>query len=150
MKRAIALYLKFIAVQVKSQLEYRISFFMDLASTFMLNFVYFLALALILERFGNIAGWTLGEIAFIAGLAEMGFGLMDLIFSGFDPDSFSQFVRMGKFDQLLLRPVAISLQVFGSKLLVRRVGRFLEGCVIFGIGISLAHIQWTVGKILYL
>ncbi len=150
MRRTVILYFKLIGIQIRSQLEYRVSFLMDVVSTFILNFSYFVALALILERFGTVAGWTLGDLAFLAGLAEMGFGLMDLVFSGFDPDGFSQFVRLGKFDQMLLRPVNISLQVFGSRFLVRRLGRFVEGCVIFGIGAGLAHIQWTLGKVLYL
>lgn len=150
MKQAITLYLKFIIIQVRSQMEYRVSFLMELLSTAFLNGSYFLALALILERFGTIAGWTMGEIAFIAGLAEMGFALMDLLFSGFDPDHFSQFVRQGKFDQLLLRPVNISLQVFGSRFLLRRLGRFLEGLILFIIGITMTNIHWTLGKLIYL
>lgn len=150
MSRAIKIYFKLILVQIRSQMEYRISFWMELISTAILDGSYFLALALILERFGNIAGWTLGEIAFIAGLAEMGFALMDLFFSGFDPSIFSELVRLGKFDQLLLRPVNISLQVLGSRFLLRRLGRFLEGLVILVIGLSLAQIHWTIGKVLYL
>lgn len=150
LKQAFRIYFKYIVVQVRSQMEYRVSFLMELLSTAILNGSYFIALALILERFENIAGWTMGEIAFIAGLAEMGFALMDLFFSGYDPDHFSQFVRQGKFDQLLLRPVNISLQVFGSRFLLRRLGRFLEGLILFVIGIALANIHWTLGKILYL
>lgn len=150
MRRTLALYFTLISVQIRSQMEYRVSFFMDLISTMLLNGSYFLALALILERFGNIAGWTLGDLAFIAGLSEMGFSLMDMLFSGFDPDSFSQNVRLGKFDQMLLRPVNISLQVFSSKFLVRRLGRFIEGAIIFGAAISLANLHWTLAKVLYL
>lgn len=150
MQRAISLYIKLIIVQIRSQMEYRVSFWMELLSTAVLNGSYFLALALILERFGNIAGWTLGEVALIAGMAEMGFALMDLFFSGFDPGFFSELVRMGKLDQLLLRPVNISLQIFGSKFLIRRMGRFLEGLIIFIIGLSLTKIHWTIGKIVYL
>jgi ABC-type uncharacterized transport system, permease component len=150
MRRSLKLYFTLISVQIRSQMEYRVSFFMDLLSTMLLNGSYFLALALILERFGNIAGWTLGDMAFIAGLSEMGFSIMDMLFSGFDPDSFSQNVRLGKFDQMLLRPVNISLQVFSSKFLIRRLGRFLEGAIIFGVGMGLADIHWTLAKVLYL
>lgn len=150
MRRTLNLYFKLIAIQLRSQMEYRVSFFMDMLSTMILNGSYFLALALILERFGNISGWKLGDLAFIAGLSEMGFSLMDLIFSGFDPDSFSQFVRLGKFDQMLLRPVDISVQVFGSKFLLRRLGRFFEGAILFAVGVGLSGIHWTIAKVLYL
>ena len=79
------------------------------------------SLALILSRFDGIAGWQLGEVAFLYGTVEVAFGLMDLLFGGFDPGNFGQMVRRGGFDQLLLRPVDITVQVLGSQFLLRRL-----------------------------
>jgi ABC-2 type transport system permease protein len=131
-------------------MQYRTAFLMDLISTGLLNSFYFVGVVLVFQRFKTIAGWTIGEVAFLAGMAEMSFGTMDMIFSGFDPDSFSLGVRMGQFDQVLLRPIQITTQVFGSRFLIRRLGRVLEGAVILGISLSLNPIHWSVWKVLYL
>jgi len=150
MKRTFYFYFRLVSIQIRSQMQYRVSFLLELVSTAMTNGVYFLALALVLERFNNISGWSLGEVAFLAGLVEMSFATMDMLFGGFDPDVFSPLVRLGTFDQLLLRPLDITMQVLGSKFLLRRTGRIFEGCVIFMLGLILTNIHWTPLKLLYL
>mgnify|MGYP003870115891 CR=1 FL=1 len=144
------MYLRLIAIQLRSQMQYRASFWLELISTGLLNGSIFLSLALILERFGNIGGWTLGEIAFLVGMIEMSFGCMDMIFSGFDPDHFSVWMRQGTFDQVMLRPINLFWQVLGSRFLLRRLGRILQGVVIFGMALTMVDIQWTIIKLLYL
>ena len=149
MEHQASLYFRLISIQIRSQMQYRMSFWLELLSTGLLNASYFIALVLVLERFENIVGWTLGEVAFLAGMVEMSFAVMDMIFSGFDAGSFSRLVRMGGFDQMLLRPVNITLQVFGSRFEVRRLGRILEGLIIFVVALLLNPLHWTVVKLLY-
>lgn len=145
----VGMYLRLLGVQIRSQMVYRFSFWMDLFSTAG-NAVIFFAFALVIQRFGGIAGWSLGEIAFLYGLIEASFGVMDMIFSGFDPDEFAPLIRMGSFDQMLLRPVGITWQVLGSKFLLRRFGRIVEGLAVFAYALTVVDIQWSIGKILYL
>lgn len=144
------MYLRMLVYQLHSQMQFRASFWMDLLSTGMGNLVYFLAMALVIQRFGSIGGWNLGEIAFLIGMIEMSFGIMDMVFSGFDYDYFATIVREGKFDQVMLRPVGLTWQVLGSRFLVRRIGRILEGLAIFVVALTQVNIVWTPGKILYL
>jgi ABC-2 type transport system permease protein len=59
-------------------------------------------------------------------------------------------VQQGQLDQLLLRPVHITLQVLGSDFVLRRLGRIAQGIVIFGIALSLTSIHWTIAKLVYL
>ena len=68
---------------------------------------------------------------------------MDMLFSGFDYDSFGPMVRRGRFDQLLLRPVDITLQVLGSRFVLRRLGKMAEGLIIFFFGLSQIDVHWT-------
>jgi ABC-2 type transport system permease protein len=144
-----ALYLRLINVQIRSQLQYPFSFWLDVAGTGVSLAAFFVSLALILQRFGDLGGWRLGEIAFLFGLLEASFGLMDMIFAGFDPQNFGRRVRRGTFDQLLLRPVNITLQVLGDDFILRRLGRIVQGLIIFAIGLNLADVTWTWGKIVY-
>jgi ABC-2 type transport system permease protein len=112
--------------------------------------LFFLTFALVFSRFGAIGGWTLGEIAFIWGLTEAAFGTMDMIFSGFDYDFFGPMIRKGQFDQLLLRPVNITLQVMGSRFVLRRLGKITEGLTIFIYGLTQIDINWSVIQIAYI
>lgn len=146
----LAIYLRLIGIQIRSQLQYRAAFVLDVLASGLSLFLFFVSIAFVLQRFDSIGGWTLGEIAFLWGTVEFAFGLMDMIFSGFDPASFGKQVRQGLFDQLLLRPVNITVQVLGSDFVLRRLGRIAQGAIIFGIALALADIQWTLGKVIYL
>jgi len=147
---AIDVYLRLIGVQIRSQLVYRTSFLLDVLAVGLTSAAGFGTLALILQRFEDIGGWTLGEVAFLYGMVETAFGVMDLLFGGFDPAFFGQRVRRGSFDQLLLRPVDITVQVLGSTFALRRLGRISQGVAIFGIALALVDVRWTPAKIAYM
>ncbi|GAP14304.1 ABC-type uncharacterized transport system, permease component [Longilinea arvoryzae] len=144
------LYLHLLSANLRSQMQYRLSFWMDFLATLLGNGIGIFTLALVLSRFGNIAGWTIGEVALLAGMAETSFALMDMICSGIDPDYFSPMVRLGRLDQYLLRPVNLMVQLFGSRFLLRRLGRISEGLLVLTAAFLLTDIQWTVGKILFI
>ena len=150
MPHAMRMYLRLISVQLRSQLQYRTSFLMDLAATTLIVILEFSAMALVFERFGHIRGWRLGEVAFLYGLVEFSFGLMELFFSAFDARDFGNVIRRGTFDQLLLRPMSITMQVLGSRVVLRRLGKMASGFAIFLFALSLVEIQWTALKIAYL
>lgn len=137
-----------VSIHVRSQMSYRVSFIFELTGTFMVGVLEFIAFALVLPRFENIGGWELGQVAFLAGMSNLAFGLMDMFFSGFDPGNFGRQVRLGRLDQLMLRPVNITLQVFGSEFILRRIGRILVGVFILLFSFSLVDVNWTADKII--
>ena len=147
---ALHVYRRLIAIQIRSQIEYRVAFVLDLVTVALTTATGFGTLALILQRFENIGGWTLGQVAFLYGIVEAAFGAMDLIFGGFDPDTFAPMVQRGHFDQLLLRPLDLTLQVLGSQFVMRRLSRIAQGIAVFCIGIALTDIHWTLWKVAYL
>lgn len=147
---SLSLYGKLLSVQVRSQMQYRVSFLLDVVTSGLAALTGFLTLALVLEKFDQIGGWNLGEVAFLYGMVEVAFGVMDLVFSGFDPQAFGMQVRRGFFDQHLLRPASILVQVLGSRLVLRRLGRIVQGLFILGIALARVEATWTVGKVLFL
>jgi ABC-2 type transport system permease protein len=150
MFHSLDIYRRLVGVQIRSKLQYRISFLFDLTATATITLFEFGSIALVLQRFQHIKGWTLGEVAFLYGLVEMAFGLMDLLFTGFDPQRFGQAVRRGTFDQLLLRPINITVQVLGSELAIHRLGKTSFGILIFGTALTLTEMHWTLAKLIYL
>lgn len=146
MRHTLGVYLRLIGVQIRSQMQYRLSFWTE-AITTGLNIVgEFGSLALVLTKFGSIGGWTLPEVAFLYGITEIAFALMDMVFSGFDPQRFGQRIRLGEFDRILLRPVSPTVQVLGLEFLMRRLGRVVTGAGIFIYALALNPIQWTAVK----
>jgi ABC-2 type transport system permease protein len=150
MRDALKMYRRLLRIQIQSQLEYRASFLFDLAASIFYFSFWFVSLALIFQKFDNLGGWSLPEVAFLYGLVEISFGFMDLIFSGFDPPNFGQQVRLGTFDQILLRPLNISLQIFGSRFTMRRLGRIIQGLIVLGLALKWQNIDWTFAKAIYL
>ena len=146
----LSIYRRLLDAQIRSQMQYRAAFLLDFTGTAVSISLYFVSLALIMERFGDLAGWRLGEVALLFALGETSFGLMDMLFSGFDPGSFGRRIRRGTFDQLLLRPINLTVQVLGDEFLLRRLGRIVQGLAIFVFALGLADIQWTLGKVIYL
>lgn len=144
------LYRRLIGVQIRSQMHYRSGIVLEMIGIALSTILGFLTLALIFQRFGSIAGWSLAEVAFLYSLVEAAFGLMDLIFSGFDPQNFGRQVRLGRFDQIMLRPVSLTLQVLGSEFVLRRIGRISQGLVVFVLALSWLHVHWNAAKILYM
>lgn len=144
------IYRRLISLQIRAQLEYRAAFMLDLLGVALGTATGFGTLALILQRFDNVGGWTLGQVAFLYGMVEAALGTTDLAFGGFDPDTFGPMVQLGKFDQLLLRPIDITLQVLGSQFMLRRFGRIVQGFAVFCIALALVDVRWTPAKIIYL
>jgi ABC-2 type transport system permease protein len=145
-----SLYLRLISIRIRGQMQYRMSFLLDVFTAASITGVSFLTLLLVLQKFEGIGGWKLWEVAFLYGMVETAFGIMDMLFSGFDPAFFGNRVRLGAFDQMLLRPVNIYVQVFGSEFTLRRLGRILQGLVVLGLTFANLDIAWSAGKLLYL
>jgi ABC-2 type transport system permease protein len=147
-KHTLRIYWRLLGVLLRSQMQYRTSFLLDVMGTGMIVLLEFGSLALVLQKFNNIQGWTLYEVAFLYGTVDTGFGLMDMVFSGFDPSFFGRHVRQGTFDQLLLRPINITVQVLGLDFTLRRLGKIVMGIVIWLTAVANLHIAWTWPKLL--
>lgn len=150
MRHTLSILRRLLLVDFHSQLQYRLPFAFDVIGTLLITVFEFAAIALVLPRFENLGGWRLGEVALLFGMANAAFGLMDMLFSGFDPQFFGQRVRQGLFDQLLLRPIDLTAQVLGSHFALRRLGRIFMGFAILGLAFALTDITWTLAKVLML
>ena len=143
---ALNIYRRLIGVQIRSQMQYRTSFLLEVFGTGLTTLLEYASIALVFDRFGNLGGWTLGQVALLYGWAELSFGIMDLLFSGFDPGNFGRQVRLGRLDQLLLRPINIEAQILGSEFVLRRIGKIVVGVGILISGLGLTEIAWTTPK----
>ena len=117
------LYLRLLAAQLRSQLQYRSSFVLTALGTALITASEFVGVWALFERFGSIRGWLLHEVAILYGLLAVGFGVAEAFGRGFD--TFSRYVRLGELDRVLLRPRSLWVQVSGHSFPFNRFGRAL-------------------------
>lgn len=144
----ISLYGRFVAARLRAQMQYRTSFFVMIVVTFLGLTTEFLAVLILFNQFGDLAGWSVGEVALLYGLASIAFGISEMVGAGFD--LFPQMIRRGEFDQVLLRPAGTFTQVMAADFQLRRLGRVFQGLGALSLALYWTSIDWTPEKVLFL
>jgi viologen exporter family transport system permease protein len=146
LRHEFAVYRRLIAARLEAQLKYKRSFILQTIGNLFITSIELVTIFILFKHFDSLGGWTRGEIAFLYGLSAVSFGFAQVIGAGFD--RFSYLVLRGEFDLLLVRPVGILTQVVGSELVIRYVGRSIQGMFAFGLALYLTDVTWTAGKVL--
>ena len=139
---ALSLYGRYIAASIRAQMAYPAGLAIQSAASFAITIIEFVGGWALFHRFGQIAGWRLGEVALFYGLASVTFAIADAVTRGFDVFG-STFVKTGGFDRLLLRPRSPALQLAGYELRLTRIGRLSQGVIVFAIGATISHFVLT-------
>jgi ABC-2 type transport system permease protein len=140
------LYRRLVGARIRAQMQYRVSFLLMTLVSMVVTCSDLLAILILFNYFGDLAGWRAGEVALLYGLAMVAFGLSEMVAAGFDV--FPQAIQRGEFDQVLLRPVGIFVQVLAADFQLRRLGRVSQGGL--ALAIAWTSIAWTPLKVLYL
>lgn len=129
------LYGRLIGMQIRSQLQYRVTVMIDIFTYLAVTGLEYIAVVLYYSRFPTILGWKVGEVTLLAALVSIGYGIAELVGAGID--SFDQIIRRGEFDRVLLRPIGTFTQVIGSDFRLRRLGRIGQGLLLFPLALHL-------------
>lgn len=140
----IRLYAHYISVILRSAMEYKVSFLLAAVGQLFVSFQGLLGIYFIFGRFPAIKGYTYGEALLCYGAMLLGFSIAQCFARGFE--SFSQFVKSGEFDRMLVRPRSTVLQVLGSRFEANRVFRILLAGGMFSYGAGHCQIAWTAGR----
>ena len=112
-----ALYRRYVAISWRAQLQYRASFVMQLIGTAVIALFEYCAIWVLFDRFGQVGGWKLEEIAVFYGVVNIAWPIAEGVGRGFD--DFGSLVKSGDFDRVLLRPRSTALQVLGREMTLR-------------------------------
>lgn len=129
-------------------MQYKISFLLQTIGHFFTTFIELIGIVFLFSRFGSLLEWNLPEVAFLYGMINISFAIAESIGRGFD--LFSEQVKTGQFDRLLLRPRGTAFQVAASELQLLRIGRFLQGLLVLIWAANTAVIKWSFPRILLL
>lgn len=145
---ALRLYLRYAGVSIRSQLQYRASLAMQTIGAFLVTGVEILAVWALFDRFGNVRGWTLPELALFYGMMSIAWALCDALGRGLEV--FGTLVKEGEVDRLLLRPRRVVLQLLGHELTIRRAGRLAQGSLVLAYALSSPAVALTAPKLVLL
>ena len=136
------------AAGLRSNLQYRVDFILTMAWGLIRQGIGFVLIWVILSRFQALAGWSLGEVAFLYGLRLVIHALVGLLTGQIW--SLQWMVRSGDFDRYLVRPVPPLLLLLCEQVPMPAFGELLGGLVLFGAANTLVGLVWTPQALLYL
>lgn len=139
------LYRVLAGARVRADWQYRTSFVLFTITQFAITFLDFLLIAVLFNRVPKLAGWTLAEVAFLYGLSGVSFFVADLFVS--QVERVSIYVRSGRFDSFLVRPLGPLFQLATDDFALRRAGKLLQGTIVLGVAIAALDIDWTVARV---
>jgi len=127
-------------------MQYRISFILSAIAQLVGTGIEVAGIWALFTRFGSLENWSLAEVCLFYGVVNITFSFADALSTGFDVFG-PRYVRTGNFDRLLLRPRTTVLQLLGHELALRRVGRLIQGAVVFTWACMELQLQWTLGDL---
>ena len=139
------LYRRYVAISLRSQMQYRTSFLFRSFAHFLVTGVEFLSFAALFQRFGQIRGWDIAQMGLFYGIISVAFAIAEAVPRGYD--IFPTLIKAGDFDRILLRPRSTALQVLGQELQLMRIGRFAQAVIILFWAAGQLQLQWTFANV---
>jgi len=142
------LYLKFFSINLKSQMQYKASFFLNAIARAIMSFTTVVSVLFMLTRFNEVEGFTLSQSLLCASIVSMAYSLAEVFARGFD--IFPRLLGNGEFDRILVRPLGIIFQVLASHMEFLRIGIFVQALAVLCYAIPNSGVTWTPDKTLTL
>lgn len=138
------IYRRLIGARIRSQLQYRLSFWLNLVSTGLISFLDFAAILVLFHQVDALGDWSAAEVGVLYGISCVSFAIADMVFGHLD--QLPQMIRMGDFDQVLVRPLGSLLQVIATDFAMRRLGKLMQGLAVLTIALVYADVEWAAGR----
>lgn len=134
-KRYMRLYRVLIVQFFKVILQSKVDFFMGLLGFFLTQIFGIVFLFLVFQQIPDLNGWTLEQLIFIYGFAQIPRGIDHLFTDNIWLVAW-RIVVNGEFDRYLLRPMNVFFQVISEKLQPDAIGELLVGTILTVYSIS--------------
>ncbi|HWQ12725.1 MAG TPA: ABC-2 family transporter protein [Roseiflexaceae bacterium] len=143
--KMIALYFRLIGARIRSQMQYKVSFWLDTVGFMLATGLEFAVIAILYTRFPSIGGWSAPEVALLYGMTSIAFSMAEMVARGFDAP-FERMMQQGSFDRVLTRPLGSFFQIMASEFQLRRLGRTAQGALVLSYALSRLEVAWTPSK----
>ncbi|MDR9854419.1 ABC-2 family transporter protein [Paenibacillus sp. VCA1] len=124
MKYWLELYAVLIRSSIRSRMQYRFNFALGTLLAAIIQIAEFLMIAIILNKFGAVKGWSLYEVGYLFAVMTLSKTLYRTFAS--DVHHLERYLTTGELDQLLTRPVPILLALMSQNVRLMP-GELLQG-----------------------
>ena len=139
------LYFKFFLMNLKSQMQYKASFFLSALGQFIVSFTTLVGILFMFQRFHQVDNFSLTEVLLCYSIVLFAFSLAECFAAGFNV--FPKMIQDGRFDRILVRPRHEVFQVIRSEMNLSCIGRLIQAIVVFIYAIINVEIHWSMDKI---
>ena len=129
---------------IRAELSYPTSFAMLVVGSMMINGLEFVSIAIMFSSIDSLGGFGLREIALLYGATGVGIGVADTAIGSVE--HIGEFVRTGRLDQMLTKPVPLLVQVCSDRFTLRRLGRITQASAV--LVWALPVVDWTPTRVL--
>jgi ABC-2 type transport system permease protein len=140
-----AVYQRMLRAQVRSQVAYRTSFVLNCVSQALAQAGDLLVIVVVFGQVASLGGFSAPEVMLIYALSGLGFGLADLCIGSIE--QLPTYIRSGKFDVVLMRPLGTLAQIAVGDLQLRRLGRVATSVGVLAYVLSTMDLQWSAAKV---
>src|SRR6202162_122798 len=109
-QRHFGLFFDYFSQYAKVRVSYRGDFFISLATSFAATIFALSFVVVLFQKVPQLAGWRFEEVLFLYGFSLIPYGMFNIVSLNLY-DFGNNFIIEGKFDRVLLRPIASLFQV---------------------------------------
>ena len=129
---------------IRAAWQYPASFVMLAVGNGLITGLDFVGLWIMFAHLDRLAGFTLHEVALLYGSASLALGLADTAIGSVE--RIGTYIRTGRLDQMMTKPVPLLVQVCADQFTLRRLGRLTQAAVVFGWACT--YVDWTPLRVL--
>jgi len=142
------MYFLLVQISLRSMAQFRADFWVGVVGVITQNGINLLAIGVILQRFHDLAGWTVWEIVFLYGIWMVGNSLYSLLF--YHIFWMDDYITSGKFDRFLIRPLSPFLQLLGEEVNMNGIGDVIFGLTALGLAYERLALHFTLWQGVFL
>ncbi|RTE00245.1 ABC transporter permease [Paenibacillus whitsoniae] len=141
----LGMYGQFLKIYLKTLVEYRADTLIAIVAGIIAQGSTLAFLTVIFSRIPALAGWDFYELVFLFGLAAAGRALNQTFLNA--PFLITGYIRYGKLDMMMVRPVGVLFQSIGYGQELNGVGQLCTGLVIMVYSALKLDMTWSYGQV---
>lgn len=142
------LYWNYFLMNLKSQMQYKASFFLTITGQFLTAFASFFGIQFLFRRINGVDEFTYGQVLLCFSIIMMSFSIGEMAGGGLA--TFPGLLREGNLDRVLVRPRSVIWQVIMPNMDFSRLGLLAQAAVVLCIAVPVSGVVWTWNKALVL
>lgn len=138
-------YARLFSLNLKSQMQYKFSFFLSCLGQFITAFTSFFSVRFIFMQTDTVDEFTYGQVMLCFAVIMLSFSIGEAVGGGLA--DFPRMVNTGEFDRIMTRPRNLLLQVIIPFFDFTRIGLLVQAAIVLGLALPLSNVAWTPDRI---